>query len=125
MSKTILIADDDTTIMKLFQLDSESHDSDVTIRSCASGEETIAMLAHHKPDILVLDIRMPKGDGFTVLEHLRKNKIDMPVIILTNYRSDEYIKKSRTYAMVKDYIVKHETRIDRVIDTVGSYLTTA
>jgi CheY-like chemotaxis protein len=125
MSKTILIADDDATVVKLFHLDAESKDADVIIRTSATGEETIEMLKSGKPDILVLDIRMPKGDGFTVLEHLQKNKIDLPVIVLTNYRTDEYIKKTKNYGQVKEYIVKHETRIDRVIDTVGSYLTKA
>lgn len=122
MAKTILIADDDSTIVKLFHLDAESRNTDVVIRTSATGEETIEMLKHGKPDVLVLDIRMPKGDGFTVLEHLQKHKIDLPVIILTNYRNDEYLKKSKTYGQVKEYIVKHETRIDRVIGTVGSYL---
>ncbi len=123
MSRTILIADDDSTIMKLFHLDAESRDTDVMIRSSGTGEETIEMLMQSKPDILLLDIRMPKGDGFVVLDHLKANKIDIPVIIITNYRTDDYIKKSKTYAQVKEYIVKHETRIDRIIDTVGSYLT--
>ncbi len=125
MAKTILIADDDSTIVKLFHLDAESKNIDVVIRTSGTGEETIEMLKSGKPDILVLDIRMPKGDGFTVLEHLQKHNIDLPVIILTNYRTDEYLKKSKTYGQVKEYIVKHETRIDRVIDTVGSYLTKA
>jgi CheY-like chemotaxis protein len=125
MSKTILVADDDATIMRLFSLDAESRDSDVTIRSCGTGEETIDLVMKQKPDVLVLDIRMPKGDGFTVLEHLKNNKIDIPVVIVTNYRTDEYVKKTKTYGQVKEYIVKHETRIDRIIDTVGSYLTGA
>ena len=125
MSKTILVADDDGTIVKLFSLDAESKDRDVNIRSSNTGEETIQILDKQMPDILVLDIRMPKGDGFTVLEHLHKNNIELPVIILTNYRTDEYLKKSKTYGQVKEYIVKHETRIDRIIDTVGSYLTAA
>lgn len=125
MSKTILVADDDSTIVKLFSLDAESRNRDVSIHSSGTGEETMEMLASHKPDILVLDIRMPKGDGFTVLEYLKKHNIDIPVVILTNYRTTEYLKKSKTYAQVKEYIVKHESRIDRIIDTVGSYLTAA
>jgi CheY-like chemotaxis protein len=125
MSKTILVADDDATIMRLFALNAESADADVHIRSCGTGEETIDLVMSQQPDVLVLDIRMPKGDGFTVLDHLQKHQIDIPVIIVTNYRTDEYVKKCKTYGQVKEYIVKHETRIDRIIDTVGSYLTAA
>jgi CheY-like chemotaxis protein len=125
MSRTILIADDDSTVMKLFSLNAESSDNDIRIRSSSTGEETIDMLINQMPDVLVLDIRMPKGDGFTVLEYLQKNKIDLPVIIVTNYRTDDYLKKSKTYGQVKEYIVKHETRIDQIIDKVGSYVVTA
>ena len=125
MSKTILIADDDSTIVKLFSLDAESRDTDVMIRSSGTGEETIAMLTRQKPDVLVLDIRMPRGDGFTVLEYLQEHKIDLPVIILTNYNNDEYTKKVKNYGQVKEYMIKHEMRIDRIIDRVGSYLTAA
>lgn len=122
MPQTILIADDDTTIMKLFSLDAENRDANVTIRSSNTGEETIEALQKHAPDILVLDIRMPKGDGFMVLEHLQKHNVDVPVVILTNYRSDEYLKKSKQYSQVKEYMIKHELRIDHIINTVGSYL---
>jgi CheY-like chemotaxis protein len=122
MPRTILIADDDSTMTNLFMLDAETRDVDIRIKSAGSGEETIELMARMKPDLIVLDIRMPKGDGFTVLEHLKKNKIDIPVVIVTNYRTDAYVEKSKTYAQVKDYIIKHETRIDRIINTVGSHL---
>lgn len=123
MSQTVLIADDDATIVKLFSLDAENRETNITIRSSATGEETIEMLSHSKPDVLVLDIRMPKGDGFTVLEYLQKHNINLPVVILTNYQSEDYVKKSKTFSQVKEYMIKHEMRIDRIIDTVGSYLT--
>ena len=122
MAKTILIADDDSTVMKLFHLDVETRDADLTIRSSSTGEDTIEALKSAIPDLIVLDIRMPKGDGFTVLEHLKKHKLEIPVIILTNYRNEDYVAKTKTYGMVKDYIVKHEVRMERVIDAVSSYL---
>lgn len=125
MSQTVLIADDDATIVKLFSLDAENRETNITIRSSATGEETIDILTRNKPDVLVLDIRMPKGDGFTVLEYLQKHNINLPVVILTNYQNEEYVKKSKSFSQVKEYMIKHEMRIDRIIDTVGSYLATA
>jgi len=119
MSKTILIADDDATIMKLFSLSVD--DADIAIHSAGSGEETIAMIERSKPDLLVLDIRMPKGDGLSVLEHLKKSNNTVPVVILTNYRNDQYVQTC-THFGVKDYIVKHEHRIDRIIEKVSAYL---
>ncbi len=122
MSKTILIADDDSTVTQLFSLNAESNDADLVIRSSETGEDTIAALSTHKPDILILDIRMPKGDGFVVLEHIKKHKLDIPVIILTNYRNETYVEKSKTFSNVKEYIVKHEVRMERVFSAVHSRL---
>lgn len=122
MSKTILIADDDSTVVKLFQLDTESKDIDIVIRSSSNGEETITAIATHKPDVIVLDIRMLKGDGFHVLDHMKKENMDIPVVILTNYQSDEYIAKSKKYGNVKNYLVKHDVPMSRVIDTVSAVI---
>ncbi|HVW66599.1 MAG TPA: response regulator transcription factor [Candidatus Peribacteraceae bacterium] len=121
MPKTILIADDDPMIMQIVSLGMEQKNSDAVIRSTATGETTITSIEESVPDLIVLDIRMPGGDGFTVLEHLKKNKLSIPVVILTNYRTDAYIEKSRTYG-VKDYLVKHELKLDGIISKVSSYL---
>jgi CheY-like chemotaxis protein len=123
MAKTILIADDDATVTKLFSLDAEGKNVDIVIRSSSNGEDTIDSITRTKPDIVVLDIRMSKGDGFSVLDHMKKNNMEIPVVILTNYRNDEYLEKSKAYGNVKDYLVKHQVRMDRVIDTVTGYLS--
>lgn len=122
MTKNILIVDDDFNVVQLFALNAENRDVDIHIRSAASGEEAIASIEAAKPDVLVLDIKMPKGDGFSVLEHLQKKQHDVPVVILTNYRNDEYLKKSKSFGSVKDYLVKTETRMEHVIDKVRTYI---
>lgn len=121
MSKTILIADDDAMIMQIFSLGMEQNSSDVRIHSSSTGESTIIALESIKPDILVLDIRMPQGDGFSVLDYMKKKKINLPVIVLTNYRNDEYLEKCRAYG-VKDYLIKHEMKIDRIVERVSECL---
>lgn len=119
MSKTILIADDDAMIMQIFSLGLEQTDSDVRVHSALTGESAISAIKTVKPDILVLDIRMPQGDGFSVLEYLKKEKITLPVVVLTNYRNDDYIARCRSYG-VKDYLVKHEMKIDRIVERVSA-----
>lgn len=122
MAKTILIADDDSTIVKLFQLDIEGRNGDVAIHSTDSGEGTISAIDRVKPDVIVLDIRMPRGDGFSVLDYLKENNMDIPVVIVTNYRNEDYVKKSKTFSNVREYIVKHEVRVDRVFQAVSAHL---
>jgi two-component system response regulator YesN len=119
MSKTILIADDDSMIMQIFSLGLEQADADVRVHSATTGNSAIDAIERVKPDVLVLDIRMPQGDGFTVLDYLKKQKSTMPVVILTNYRNDEYITKCKTYG-VKEYLVKHEMKIDRIVERVSA-----
>jgi two-component system response regulator YesN len=121
MPKTILIADDDPMITQIIGFGMEQSSKDVAVRSTMTGEATIAALQETTPDVLVLDIRMPRGDGFTVLEHLQKTKSTVPVVILTNYKTAEYMEKSQSYG-VKEYLVKHELKLDRIVERVGSYL---
>ena len=121
MPKTILIADDDPMITQIIGFGMEQSSKDVTVRSTMTGQATIKALEENTPDVLVLDIRMPQGDGFTVLEHLQKTKSTLPVVILTNYKTAEYMEKSQSYG-VKEYLVKHELKLDAILKHVGSYL---
>jgi CheY-like chemotaxis protein len=122
MPKTILVADDDSMITRLFSLHFEQAGTEITVRSASNGDEAVAFLSGGCPDMVVLDIRMPKGDGFTVLEHLKKQQCNVPVVVLTNYRNDAYLEKCQAYG-VKEYLVKHELNIDRIMDKVGAYLS--
>lgn len=122
MSKTILIADDDSIIMQIFSLGMEQNNTDVRIHTSDTGLSTIAAIESIKPDIIVLDIRMPHGDGFSVLDYMKEKNIDTPVVILTNYRNDAYLEKSKTYSGVKDYLVKHEMKIDRIVERVNAHM---
>jgi CheY-like chemotaxis protein len=121
MSRTILIADDDVNVLKLFSLDIEQRNTNVRVKTAERAEEALRILENDTPDVLVLDLRMPDKDGFSVLEHLQETGNNVPVIVLTNYRSDEYVKRCRAMG-VKEYIVKHETRMERVVETITSYL---
>jgi DNA-binding NarL/FixJ family response regulator len=49
---------------------------------CRDGEDTLRAVRYHRPDLLILDIRMPKKDGFTVLKELREEKLPTRVVIL-------------------------------------------
>lgn len=119
MSPRILIADDDRTICSLFSLDCESRDLDVYVDGVASGDEAIDAINRTQPQVLVLDLRMSKGDGFHVLEHLKTTGSTIPVVVVTNYKNDEYAKRCKEYG-VRDYMIKYEHPMSRIVDTVRS-----
>ena len=117
MSARILIADDDQTICSLFSLDCESREIDALVTAVKSGEEAIAEMNRVQPHVLVLDLRMSKGDGFHVLEHLKATGSTVPVIVVTNYKNAEYETRCKEYG-VRNYLIKHEHPMSRIVDTV-------
>ncbi len=88
MSK-ILIVDDDLVYIRIYQLKLKNDGYDVEIAN--DGEEALLKVETFKPDLILLDIMMPKIDGFEVLKQLKKNSAtkNIPVIMLTNLGGDE------------------------------------
>ena len=77
----LLIAEDDADVRKWLSiaLRSEGHD----VRATIDGEEVLSALAQKRPDALILDIAMPKRDGFSVCETIRKTDPALPILMLT------------------------------------------
>lgn len=121
MSARILLADDDQTISTLFSLDCETRGIDVMVSTATSGDDAIAAIDRLRPEVLVLDLRMSKGDGFHVLEHLKASGSTMPVVVVTNYKNDAYIERCKEYG-VRNYMIKHEHPMSRIVDTVHACL---
>jgi DNA-binding NtrC family response regulator len=84
---TVLIADDEknirASVVRLFDL--EGHKA----LAAADGEEALAILRRDEIDLVVLDLQMPRRDGFAVLEEMKTLGIDAPVIVLTGHGSIE------------------------------------
>ena len=80
----ILIAEDDEFLLKVYRMTLEQEKFDVVIAK--DGEESLKQAAKETPDLILLDILMPKKDGFDVLKELKENEDlkDIPVIILSN-----------------------------------------
>ncbi|TMD51106.1 MAG: response regulator [Chloroflexi bacterium] len=74
------------------------------------GETGLRMARESRPDIVFLDIRLPKMDGFAVLENLRSDGVtkNIPVIILSNYGEKELVDRGLKLGAL-DYLIKSET----------------
>ncbi len=83
MTTTLVLADDHPIILEgleqLFRRDKEFK----VLATCNTGDDTIAAVRKHRPDIVVLDVRMPKGDGLSVLKQIREEGLPSRVILLT------------------------------------------
>jgi two-component system nitrate/nitrite response regulator NarL len=89
MAITVVLADDHPIVLDALQsLFSLQPDLQVVGR-CLNGAETLRAVAQHGPDILVLDLRMPNGDGLSVLREMARLKSPTRVVVLTAAVSDD------------------------------------
>jgi two-component system alkaline phosphatase synthesis response regulator PhoP len=89
MAYTVLVVDDDPHIVRVVEvnLTQEGH----RVRSAGDGEAGLAAVAQEPPDLLILDVTMPKLDGFETLKRLKADPAtaEIPVIMLTARAEDE------------------------------------
>ena len=83
----ILIAEDDAVLRNLYL--KKFAVAGYTIRAVENGEEALKALQERAPDIAILDIHMPKVDGFQVLEQFPRERRTFPVIMLTNFADEK------------------------------------
>jgi DNA-binding response OmpR family regulator len=100
----VLIVDDEPDVRALVRSALSYARQDLTAIEAADGDEALAMIHSERPDLVVLDLALPKRDGFTVLEQVRE-KTDLPIIVLTARGLEEdKIKGLRLGA--DDYLTK-------------------
>ncbi len=121
MQKHILIADDDQLFVDILRSGFEKHSEGLTISAVENGEHTIVMLQERKPDMLILDLRMPNMNGYAVLEYMKVNHNTVPVIVVTYYQDDLHKKKAEEFG-VKAYLVKSEWKIEGIVSEITRYL---
>lgn len=81
-----------------------------------AGDAPEAMRALHvlEPDVVILDIRMPKGSGIEVLKSIRQNESHPTVIMLTNYPYHQY--RTKSMELGADYFFNKSTDFERIVE---------
>ena len=100
---TIAIIDDDNSVRKSVALNLEQEGFKVL--EAEDGEKGISLVEGKKPDVIILDIKMPRKDGFQVCKELRNKGISTPLILLTA-RSEEVDKVLGLELGADDYLAK-------------------
>ena len=112
MSVTLLVADDHEVIR--IGLASLLAGSDIEIvAEAATGKEAVALAEEHRPDVVLLDIRMPDGDGLSTLEKLRSKVPETAVVMLSTYDNPTYVARSVALGAA-DYVLKGSNREDLI-----------
>jgi two-component system response regulator AtoC len=81
--KIILIADDDASIRSLLQTVFEGEG--YKVKEATSGRDVLPAVNRERPDVVIMDVRMPGLSGIEVLEQMKRNKVDVPVLLMTAF----------------------------------------
>ena len=100
-----LIVDDDPTIAKFLitYLRQRGH----TCHSLTDGFQTAAWLAHHDCDVVIVDLKMPKVDGITLISFIREINSRVPIIVFTGVGYDEEQMHAALHAGANGYVSKN------------------
>jgi CheY-like chemotaxis protein len=117
----ILICDDDPAILRVLQVNLEVEGYETLLAH--HGEEALAIAIAEKPDLIILDIMMPRMDGYQTCDALKADPETkgIPVVFLSAKAQDSDIEKGKSYE-VEDYITKPfdpDTLIEVVERVIG------
>lgn len=119
--KTILFIEDEATLQKSL---TEVLKEDYTITNALDGETGLELAKTAKPDLVLLDLILPKLDGFSVLEELKKSEItkDVPVMILTNLENNLEIEKALQLGATT-YLIKSQYSLEDIKNKIKQVLS--
>jgi len=117
----ILIVEDEEVLLNVLKNKLQKEGFDVL--SAKDGEEGLEVIGNEKPDLVLLDILMPKMSGIEVLKKLKEQGTldNLPVIILSNSGQPSEIKEAKELG-VKDCLIKAEFDPQEVVDKIRKYI---
>lgn len=118
----IIIIEDDTVIARMYQI-KITRDAGFTVLLADNGPDGLELARKEKPDLILLDIIMPKMDGRAVLKELKKDQVtkDIPVVFLTNLGSNSELEK-RAFPEAAGYLIKATSTPSDVIKKIKEVL---
>jgi two-component system, OmpR family, response regulator len=114
----LLVVDDEPTILEL--LSGSLALAGFEVMKAASGAEAVRATASGRPDLILLDVMMPDGDGFEVLRRIRSGGAETPVIFLT--ARDEVTDRVRGFAMGGDDYVTKPFSLEELLGRIRAVL---
>jgi NarL family two-component system response regulator YdfI len=105
----ILVADDHLIIRQGLRLILETQDGFDLVGEASDGAEAVHLCAELKPEVVLMDLRMPGMDGLTAIEHLRVEQPEIAVVILTTFNEDDLMMRGLR-AGARGYLLKDTDR---------------
>jgi len=119
--KMILIVEDDEILLRALYL--LFHESKYVIASATDGEAALKMTERLVPDLVLLDLLLPKMNGFDYLKAMKSNaKLkNIPVVVLSNLGNDEDVDRAKKLG-AEDYFIKSDTDLSVLAEKVEKSL---
>ena len=120
---SVLFVEDDASVAQMYRLKLEL--DGYTVHVVADGLSALEKARALHPDIIFMDIRIPKLDGLTVLERLRADDTttDIPVVILSNWNEKELVERGVKLGAL-DHLIKSQTTPARLSNRLKEWLKT-
>ena len=118
----ILLVEDDLFLIRAYQIKLENEGFELIIAKDAT--EGMEKVRNVHPDLVLLDIMLPRGSGFEILEVVKKDEAlqHIPVIILSNLGQQQDIERGLTLGAAT-YLIKTDVKLEDVVKTIKKYLT--
>lgn len=120
----VLIADDEFIVRRAIRRIGQWEEFGMEVcGETENGYATLDFILEKKPDIMILDMRMPGMSGEEILEELKKRNIKITIVIVSGFDSFEYVRKALRYG-VADYILKpvDRTEFNQILKKIGKEL---
>ena len=118
--KKIILIEDEEILANMYRLKFTKAGYEIIVAS--DGEEGLALAKKEKPDLILLDIIMPKKDGFLVLEELKSNASlkSIPVYMLTNLGQEEDVARGKELGAI-GYCIKADTTPGELVEIINKH----
>lgn len=118
-SKKILVAEDERPMARALEL--KLTHAGFTVFLAGNGADALSLIDKEHPDLILLDLIMPKQDGFSVLEALKKKGDRTPVIVLSNLSQEEDENRAKELG-ARGFFIKSNTPIAEIVEHTETFL---
>src|SRR5512145_1679819 len=112
----VLITDDHLVVREGLHLILETADDIEVVGEAVDGAECLRLVPTLKPDLILMDLQMPRMDGITAIGHLRKDHPEIAIVILTTYNEDDLMIRA-LQAGARGYLLKDSSR-ENLLDAI-------
>lgn len=120
INKKILIVEDDKDF--LWILEQGFMNKGMEVIHAQDGQEGLSMAESEKPDLIIMDIQLPKMDGVATAKAIKEKGIKSQIIFLTNFNDAEHISQAVETIHETDYLVKSNVHVDQIVALVKKKL---